>query len=530
MDIQYKSNQHWKVVILQDIKYLYEIGLRLLSKNEINSFNLTLKYIHDIYLKHLELRNNNYIRIPADFWGAYTFDDEGFTTTILEYLQSIRDRLIAEKRKENIYYLFKVYESIITFSLSIKFADKEIDSIKDNPLLSLVLAYYNGFIEKLITAKEDDWIWESVKSLSNLSNVLLQKTDSYLIYSKINEISNKLIVPCFDKEAFLKEIVNIYFNQIKIAWNKYEYNDIFWNELYKELKKNVLYLSIQNNLSLSISDLFINFHTWQVAVINAIFNEKKKEEYIKKYISFIKRWSDFLLDFARSIGLENKKIGLSIIQSVDSNLKIIYGIKSRFPNIKLDKIYKTQFYTLSWYFQNTDKIEESFLINLKNIQEILLVEINSNFKKQSFDTIYIIDLYIRLIEQHFDKCTIGYGYNHPRVIERLIPLGLILEKYKKQDKIKIIIEKIEELNKNYLEKNKDFFEMEKGKQHLMEPYEHQLCKELHDLENDIFSYNNYSLDIIQNLLKQEITKEIWNSFVNKINYCKNIKYTTTSIF
>jgi hypothetical protein len=76
LDIQYKSNQHWKVIILEDIKYLYEIGLRLLSKNEINSFNLTLKYIHDIYLKHLELRNDNFIRIPADFWGTYTFDDE----------------------------------------------------------------------------------------------------------------------------------------------------------------------------------------------------------------------------------------------------------------------------------------------------------------------------------------------------------------------------------------------------------------------------------------------------------------------
>ena len=533
LDIQYKSNQNRKSIILEDIKYLYEIGLRLLSKNEINSFNLTLKYIHDIYLKHLELRNNNFIRIPADFLGTYTFDDEWFTTTILEYLQSIEDRIITEKRKENIYFLFKIYQSIITFSLNIKFADKGLDSIKDNPLLSLVLAYYTGFIERLITAKEDDWVWESIKSLSNLSNTILTKTDSYLILSKINEISNKLLIPCIEKEqeAFLKEIISIYLNQIKIAWSKYGHNDVFWNDLFKELKKNILFLSIQNNLSLSTSDLFINFNTWQVAVINEIFNQDKEEnEYIEKFLIFIEKWSDFLLDFARSIGLENKKIWLSIIQSVDNNLRIIYGIKSHFPNINLDKIYKTQFNIFSWYFQNTDKVEESLLFNLKNVLEILLVEVNSNLKKQSFEMKDVINLYVRLIEQHFEKCTIGYGYNHPRVIEKLIPLWLILEKYEKKDEASEIINKIGELNKKYLEINKDFFNMKKEKTNLMWPDEHQLCEEIHDLEKDIFWYNSYSFDITQNILRQEVTKKIWDSFITRIDHCKNIEYTTTSIF
>jgi hypothetical protein len=33
------------------------------------------------------------------FWGTYSFDDEGFTAKILEYLQSVSDRIIQEKRK-----------------------------------------------------------------------------------------------------------------------------------------------------------------------------------------------------------------------------------------------------------------------------------------------------------------------------------------------------------------------------------------------------------------------------------------------
>ena len=46
----------------------------------------------------------------------------------------------------------------------------------------------------------------------------------------------------------------------------------------------------------------------------------------------------------------------------------------------LEKIYKTQFYTLSWYFQKTDKVEESFLFKLEQVLEILLREIRDNLK------------------------------------------------------------------------------------------------------------------------------------------------------
>jgi hypothetical protein len=42
LEVQYKSNQNWHQLILENIKYLFEIGFRLLSKNEINSFLHTL--------------------------------------------------------------------------------------------------------------------------------------------------------------------------------------------------------------------------------------------------------------------------------------------------------------------------------------------------------------------------------------------------------------------------------------------------------------------------------------------------------
>ncbi len=530
--VLYKSNSNWNLFILEDIKYLYEIGLRLLSKNEINSFNLTLNYIHDIYLHHLSLRSGHIIRLPASFWGTYTFDDEGFTTIVLEYLESISNRVIQEKRKENIYYLLSVYENLVISSQSVEFADNNIGAQGENPLSNLILAYYIGLIEKLASSKENDWIWESIKSVSKISNSTLSNNYNHFIYSQINQVVNKITLSCMSEkqESFLKEIVNIYLNQIKITWNKYGYNDILWKDLFKELKKNTLILSLSVNINLSVSELYISFHAWQVDVINSIFeltDKDKQKENLDSYVKFMEEWSDFLLDFSRDMGLDNKQVGLPIIQSIENNIRIVYGIKHKF-GLDVSRLYKTQFNAFSWYFHKTEKVEDSFLFNLEQVLETLLREINCNLKEKIFDTEDIIDLYIRLVKKQFEKVSLGYGYNHPRVIEKLVCLGLILHKYKVD--ITEIVNLVDELNEKYLGLNKEHFELKKTGMNVMGPSEYQLCKEIHDLGEDLFSYNSGMVMGIKLILKQEVTKDVWVDFIAKIKSCEGVEFKTVCRF
>jgi len=533
LSVQYKSNPNWNVVPLENVKYLYEIGLRLLSKNEINSFNLTLRYIHDVYLKHLSLRNGHIIRVPASFWGAYTFEDEGFTAKILEYFESISNRIIQDKRKENIYFLLNVYENIIDNLLVFKYTDNNIGSRGENPILSLVLGYYLGLISKLVQTKERDWVWEAIKSISKVSNSLLISKYNHFNHNQINQALDEIIISCLSsnggREAFLKEVVNISFNQIKIGWNKYQNNEIFWKDLFKTLKKNTLALALAPGINLSVSELYINFQAWLAETINSIFKleDKKNQAKLREaYIDLLERWSDFLLDITRDFGLENKQIGLPIIQSVKNNLRIIYGIQGKFE-LKLEKLYRTQFNTLSWYFYKTDNVDDSSLFNLEQVQELLLNEINSNLNEK-IDSAQIIDLYIRLVQQHFEKVSVGYGYNHTRVIEKLIQLGLILTKYNLDTSE--LVKTIDDLNKKYLALNKEYFDLKQKTPNLMGPDEYQLCKEIHDLENDIFSYNSGMVMGIKQLLKEEITKEIWQRFIEQIKYCEGVEYTTVRSF
>lgn len=506
-DVYYRSIPQWSLVILKDVDCLHEIGLRLLSKNEINSFNLTVKYIHDIYLEHLGLRDNIFIRIPTEYLGVYTVDDQEITSKIFEYFQSIGHRLIAEKRKENIYYLLKIYDDIISHLLDIKFADNKLDDFKGNPLLNLGLGYYAEFIEKLITAEENDWVWESIKSLSKLSNILIHKTDDSFVIGKIIEVSEKLLISSKGNEAYLKTIVAIYFDQILFSWNKHEQNNSFWHDLFDRLKTYLLILSANSKYGRTIADLITKFNDWQEDLIKNIYNQNKQEtQDLKKYLLLLSRWSDFLLDFAGSSGFNSTNIGLFIIQSIENNLYILQYIKSKYPDIELDKVYRTQMDTLSWYFHNVDKFENISIYNLDIIFKMLLKEINDNLKNPIFEINYAIERYANLVERYFEKCTPVDENKYPRIIMKLFPVGLILEKYKKDEQIKIIVNKIEELTQKYLELYKD---------------EYRICQELKELEQDIFSTNRNSLDEVLIILKQEITTEIWDNFVNRLSLCKS---------
>ena len=75
-------------------------------------------------------------------------------------------------------------------------------------------------------------------------------------------------------------------------------------------------------------------------------------------------------------------------------------------------------------------------MNFELVLKILLQGINDNLKHKIFEVEHLINLYIQLIDEFFKKASLGYGYNHPRVIVKLVYLGLFLCKYKMDEQEK----------------------------------------------------------------------------------------------
>lgn len=334
-----------------------------------------------------------------------------------------------------------------------------------NPLLNLAVAYYSNFINKIIASKDYDLIRESIQTTSKISNFLLQKTNEYLLYKNIIKILDQLLSSCLNKEVFLNEITKIYFIWIGISRNRYENDDIFWNDLFEQLEKSVLSLVLaSNDLSLSSNRIFISFEERKIKTANTSF---ETPELTEKFFKLLKRWSEFLLNFAKRIGLNDNKIGLPIIQSIENNLEILYPFDSHNLHVNLQEIYLLQFYILSWYFEKVDAVENSFLINFEKVMYILLDEINAacNNKRDSLDE--IMKIYISLIKQHFEKCKDAYGYEQPRIIINLVSLGLLLQKYDRNTEVKKVIKEVILLNEAYLKNHEQYFKMKKEGENIL---------------------------------------------------------------
>lgn len=523
LDIQYKINRNWNYPIKQNVKQLYEIGLRLLSKNEIHSANMSIKYIRDIYIEYLKSRNGSFIKFPVGFMGTFSHDDEDFSNIILEHLESISDRLLQEKRKENIYYLLKIYENILINSLDINYV-KNISHNESNPLANLVLEYHARFSEKIVNSDNGDWVWNNIQLLSAVSNKMAHINSDFFLTQKIYSILNIITFWSINnkKATHLSMLVNIYFQRINISWVK-DTSLVRWDDLLKELKKGIIALSsVEDRFSMALSNIFINFNSWKRNLLSNIanledLNRRKKE--ISNFIQSLGKWSEFLLDFTRGTGLNNKQTGLSIIQSVEDNLSNIRHIKRLFPEEDMERLYNEQFSILSLYFNNEEVIEESFLPNFEIVIETFLREIVYNFNNNTFNNKRIIGEYCKLIDYHFENISVGYGYNHPRVIKKLIYLGLLLSKYD-DDQEMFVISKIKELNNKYILINERMY----PEGNTTGPDKFHLCKEIFDLENDLFPHGN-SLRGILYFLSQEISKEHWDNFLQKISFCNDIEYT-----
>ncbi len=527
IDVQYRSYPAWATIILKNIKHLYEVSLRLSSKNEIEATKIAVSCIRDIYLKYLELRNGNLSKTSLSvFMLSSTIDDQGFTTSILENLQSLSSRFLQENRKENSIHLLSIYENLLEKSLGIKFSN-ETRYQDNNPISSLIFGYYSGFIEAIIKTKDIDLIWTGIKSLNKMQSLILRKKDDYFLLSTLDEKLEKISLYFTEngdyKSVFIKEVANICFNRIKLSWDKYSRNEILWKSLFKNLKKHLILMSLVNTRSnFSIGELFSNFNQWQTDIINFIFEIKKDKQQKNKldeYIILLENWSDFLLDIARDTGIANNPLGLQIIQSIEQNLSIIDFIENK-ADIDLMAIYKTQFNTLSWFFHNIKQIEGYHSVELDSAFEIIIFEIIKNLKNSKrVDYITnIINQYIALIDNLFEKIEDSYGYERPRIIVKLVPLGVILDKYEHKCKQQIL-DKIIELNDKYLEKYKAFWVLKEEK-NITGPSKHQVYEEISDLKNDIFALNGMRHGI-NYLLNKEIKPKEWDVFVKKIIWPKS---------
>ncbi len=556
LDYAYKNLPEWNKDILNNIRALHAISLKLLSKNEIHSFNEAWECIKDIYITHLKLRNGYFVKSinPEHvLYLSYSFDDEGFTKTILDLIRSIEDRLIQEQRTENIEFLYsQIYEPIIKEAIKIKYANDDIE--KQHPLLGLILINYKDFMIKISNTNNENLIFNAIQSLQRVSTYIFIEHRSVFGLNWHSSIIDQ-ITNSFSKTAIKnlnsileQEITSLYFHLFNLAITNPKLTKINPNIIADNLSKklqNYIKLFITINTTnkkkssltpLTMNSLFIKyFHKPIVRHINYLSNLKIKsktknskkslQEQISNLIYFTEYWTDLLLNLARDFRLENKAIGSSIILAVQKILQILHILYKNFPlpshfKKQIQNIYTRNLATLSWYFtkqSQQNKNSDSFDPDLNDILSTLLEELTTHLDKNKKDHIlnteeaieFIIRQYNTLIDNQLKTIQLDpYGYNYPRVIAKLAYLGLVLQHYNRKEE-KQVIQTIEELIKQYIQEYKDSV-----KKQNISKYKLRLCEEI-----DSFKQKMNRFVAIQ--LRPEIaTTKAWEKFIKKIKPCK----------
>jgi len=378
---------------LDQVNCLHEIGLRLLSRNEIKSFDLAVDSIQDIYLKHVELGNHHFTQKPE----RKTKENNHmlFAVEVFHCLQSMGERVIEDNRKENIYHLFGVYRNIIDLSFEINYVGEDMD----NPLLRMAANNYMAFMEKVLLTKNKEWCLGASSYLIELSDAALKRPDNVFSWQVCLAIQEKMDLICDlhlsrkDDSIFLN-IVACCFYQIQTAWDKNMPEEHLWGPLFKRLEKCMLSAPADG---FPLDSVLNSFQTWQKASVKTITESNNEKELKEEFVPSLQKWGAFLLNFSRRHGL-NSQTGWFIIRLARDNLSIIRTIKRQFPKSDyMDDIYKTSVGVFAYFFRGVDKNQLS-ITNYTSALSFLRNEVNSNLENKYFDVELSINCYIKLVK------------------------------------------------------------------------------------------------------------------------------------
>ncbi len=512
------------------IKQLYEISLRLINKNEIESSKMAIDEICNIYVIHLNTRSKTLKKIPA---GAFAlsdnFNDQNVTNTVLEYFQSYGTRMIKEDKKENIIHLLYIYKRIATEASGVNFENVQHSINPDsNPILNLILSYLRNYIDSLLVTQKTDYLWESIKIIREIQVTTLKTSQDHLLLSSLDEIITlfqkhfvKLAATPENLSFAINEVLLITIDRLQMSFGK-GIDPSKKDSLFRNLEHSILLsLSKKERFDLGLDNIFIEFNAWITQLANTIFiKDIIVESERDNFIDFFELWSEFLLNFVRDHGVVKLGIDLIIVQSVEQNLRIINFIEKK-TDSQFDELYNTQFNIISWYFHDVEVIDRYISVANESLYAALTYQLviaceDKNTKRAE----KITESFVYFVEQLVERSKDSYGYDIPRIGVNLVSLGTILVKYNMVTLENTVLNKLTDLESTYQEKNKDKFEDIGESSHIfMGPHKEQFIREIEEEKQKIYGYSSmkHNMDLV---VSQNTTKDDWEKFVSKIKFVR----------
>jgi hypothetical protein len=451
----------------RQIENLFEISMRLANRQELETARQGFTAIHNIISKFLEIRKTSSLALSSEI-ALFTVesDSHNFLSRNFERLNKAGEKFIKENKDEIAIYIIDIYNSLAIVAKEVKLIGQR---VYDNPIIDNLVGYLNFFIDAGTRAKNIEVVYQGSGVLREIAIIAADKglsTTLRGIQEKLLSIAKSSLT---EKQTVIVDLCNsIYLRIIEAVFLSKKVNA---EEQFKIALQNIATIAkytftfiksgyLPDNFTISLIKVYDDLGPIIVKIINRYYDLTDKSEK-RSYRSDIIELFKELYSSLRTLSEDLKNCESILINSIGglnfiiNNLIIQLIEKKEFSIEKkeLKERLRWNIHLPEWFVHHaerfdgssipfntlTDSVAKTGIIIIKTIKDkALLIDcINSLYS---------------ITKQALEKTISNYGFDEPRVLEKVCYLGILALKNGWYDVFSEVGLKIYDFEPNYLAK------------------------------------------------------------------------------
>lgn len=425
----------------RQIENLVEISLRLSENQEVETVKRGFTAVHNLLFRYLDTRKTSTITMPSEIALLATeTDSQRFLFNNFERLNKAAEKFVDEGKDELATYFIWIYESLAKKSSEMKF----VGSIhSENPVFDLIAGSFNNYIDVGVRAKNLEVTFQSVDKLGTMASICAQ--EGYP--ASLGGIEDKLFDVAFQgilvKRAIITDQCNI--NYLRLLYSIFVSNKIVRNLQIRSILNHIadisyyLFLSTQKGhmaggiaTSFSLSKAYDNLYQYLIHIYNlygTIKDKREKSRFKSDFLELIKVTTMSFRRLSEKIEHCDNTVTESIGRLLQNINDLLFGLLevNDFDDEKVEIRNRLGWNIhLPYWFTHHAKSFDASSNQLRSLIEstaragVRAYEIGD--KKLLRDAINCI---ASITDQALEKSNDKYGFDEPRLMERLCYLGIL---------------------------------------------------------------------------------------------------------
>ncbi|MDD2732138.1 MAG: hypothetical protein PHI53_03005 [Candidatus Pacebacteria bacterium] len=448
----------------RQIENLFEITMKLSAKEEIKTTNRGLSAVCNILGKYIHLRADSSVAFISSInFLATESDSQDFLTKTFERLNNAGERFITTRRVNNAVFVIDVYRTLARVAKETKFINRQ----NENPTLDHIKGYLSFYIDFAMRSKDYEVTLQGSRALVELSLYATEKNLQLTLYSLQDDLLKVANFGIETKVTFLTDECIKGWLAIIGAVFLYQFFDAR-HQLSKALdhiKKIVVYMNTAVSLGylrddfttrMSMSKAYDEMMLTVSIIVNTLF--KLKDEKRKFYKNNLLILFEETGQSLRVLSEEIKNCDSVLIDSVgrlfsDQNelmLKLFEEDEFKDRHEELFKNINRNIHLPTWFIHHAKsfRVSNAFRTLIDStVKTALLASDASGGEKLMMSGIEALN---SIVTQSFEKNSEKDGLDEPRLMLKMVFIGVLALKKNKQAVFKESKAQIKKFEKTFL--------------------------------------------------------------------------------